>query len=963
MPAHHQQLDRLVTSLGYADSPGYVDESGAQLGARDFVWRDLRRKCRVDSAFFSGAVPLVAFVDAESTAAASEAHRRLWNFGRVPVLIASTPQEVFALSCSVPPMPNGDITSPLLQSARPDQPLNEVLREFSRFSVESGNVTTAHAAMFRRRDRVDRSLLENLRALRRRLSDSGLTSRQTERLLGRSIFIRYLEDRKILSAAHMSELVPFPSFVATLRAGPKAVRQLFAGLGNHFNGDVFATEELDFELPGDALLQLADFFSGTQLRSGQQVLWPYDFSVIPTELISSIYEQLLEDTQRQDAAYYTPRHVVDLVLDELLAWDTGPEHLTILDPACGSGIFLTEAFKRLVYRHSIGQGRPQSFAALVELLTSTIHGVDRSEAAIGVTAFGLYLALLEHVDPPAAWREARLPGLVGRNLIASDFFDPHALSNGVFDIVLGNPPWQSSLTDAAARYVDSAGVTVPDKQIALAFVWRSIEQTRDDGAIGLVLPAKPLLHNRSGPAAAAREEIFSGIFVETLVDLSPLRNDLFGASTSPAVVAIARRRPRQQDSDDTLYVVPRRTPLADAIDGVVVPQDSITPISRGLAIASSDVWKTHLWGSASDHLLVTRLREKYPSLATFADERRWVTGAGFQIKGGDRNDARALVGLPLIDTTWVRPMRLAMGPPQVVTESVMHRPRDAQIYRAPHVLMRNGFKAYPMSAYADIDAAFAAGLFGLAGPPGDAGVLRVVSGLMNSSLARYWYFMTASSWGVEREKLELHEYLSLPIPPLSERLSEQIAACVISAAEGSQSDSGIFEMLDELVYSAYELTAAEQDLVEDGLHYRLDEFQRGARSQSYDPPTDDFLGRYVNLLAELLQTFQSVAWKVAVGERSSGYVIVTCTARGDEPTYGAARLSVESLLTSPVAPLESWNSPAVILQPSAFVVDGLQVHVIKPDQARSWTRSMARTDAGDVIGAVLMAPRAERSDR
>jgi hypothetical protein len=336
--ARTDRLEVVADQLGYRGTSGYVDGSEPEVGARDFVWRDLRDKCQIDAAYFRGAVPLVAFAGADSRQEIGAVHRRLWNFGRVPVLIAATPQEVAALSCVTPPAPGRDADTPILRSARPQQPLQSVLREFTRFNVESGRAATAYRDRFDRRLRVDHNLLENLRRLRVRLLRSDLDTADVEQLLGRSIFIRYLEDRGILSEEHLLELGPFQSFADTLEAGPLAVARLFNALSDHFNGDVFQPSEA--KLPAQAITDLNDFFSGTDLATGQGSFWPYDFGVIPPELISSIYEQLLADTQREDAAYYTPRPVVDLVLDELVPWQGEAAQQSILDPACGSGIFL-----------------------------------------------------------------------------------------------------------------------------------------------------------------------------------------------------------------------------------------------------------------------------------------------------------------------------------------------------------------------------------------------------------------------------------------------------------------------------------------------------------------------------------------------------------------------------------------------------------------------------------------------
>ena len=952
--ARTDRLEVAADQLGYRGTSGYVDGSESEVGARDFVRRDLRDKCQIDAAYFRGAVPLVAFAGADSRQEIGAVHRRLWNFGRVPVLIAATPQEVVALSCVVPPAPGPDADGSILRSARPQQSLQSVLREFTRFNVESGRAATAHRDRFDRRLRVDHNLLENLRRLRARLLRSDLGAADVVQLLGRSIFIRYLEDRGILSEEHLLELGPCPSFANALEAGPTAVARLFDALSEHFNGDVFRPSET--ELPLQAIADLSDFFSGTDLETGQTSFWPYDFGVIPPELISSIYEQLLADTQREDAAYYTPRPVVDLVLDELVPWQGGAAQPSILDPACGSGIFLAEAFRRLVYRHTIADGQPSTFDRLVTLLTTSVHGVDMNEVAIGVSAFSLYLALLEHVDPPTVWLEARLPVLVGRSLIVSDFFDDHALSQRDFDLVVGNPPWRSALTPAAAAYVRRENISLPDQQIAHAFLWRTTELTVEGGAVGLVLPAKSLLHNRSDRAETARRRIFNDLNVETVVDLSPLRRETFAAATEPASIAIIRGRRSARELSGTVHVSPRRTPLAGTIDGIVVSQENMRHVPQALAGTTTAVWKAYLWGGPADLDLVTRLRETFPSLKTVADKNGWFSGQGFQVRGGDENDASEIVGMTLLPTSSVGPMRLVSVPSEVVTDAVMHRPRNPRIYRAPHVIMRKGFRDYPVSVFLDFDAAFTDGLFALAGPARDAQELRVVSGLLNSSVARYWLFMTSSSWGVEREQIQLSEYLSLPIPPVGGEVRREIIRAVEVASRRRSVETEWMRMLDAAVFRAYAFTPSERDLVRDGLSIRLDEYRRGSESTAYGPPKAHDFAAYSRLIASHLNATDSIQWSAELIERSAGFAVVVCRATGAGVPESTASFSLDRLMAMADVPLDGWRSPAVVMQPSVIVVEGTDVYLVKPNERRCWARSTARSDAAEVLSAILMAP-------
>jgi len=94
---------------------------------------------------------------------------------------------------------------------------------------------------------------------------------------------------------------------------------------------------------GEHLYLVADLLRGT--RNGQLNLWPYyDFSVIPAELLSNIYEEFLAEHRRDSASFYTPGYLADLVLDEIFPEESGDRPAAVLDPACGSGMFLARAY-------------------------------------------------------------------------------------------------------------------------------------------------------------------------------------------------------------------------------------------------------------------------------------------------------------------------------------------------------------------------------------------------------------------------------------------------------------------------------------------------------------------------------------------------------------------------------------------------------------------------------------------
>src|SRR4051794_14724999 len=87
-------LEVALETLGYRSGDGLVERGVNHVApARQFLWRDLLRKTDVTAAYFRGSVPLVAFSRTQDEAVPG-VHRQLWNFSRIPLLIAGTPSGV-----------------------------------------------------------------------------------------------------------------------------------------------------------------------------------------------------------------------------------------------------------------------------------------------------------------------------------------------------------------------------------------------------------------------------------------------------------------------------------------------------------------------------------------------------------------------------------------------------------------------------------------------------------------------------------------------------------------------------------------------------------------------------------------------------------------------------------------------------------------------------------------------------
>ena len=191
---------------------------------------------------------------------------------------------------------------------------------------------------------------------------------------------------------------------------------LFHQLADDFNGDTFPIEEGETDcIQQEHLDKLRGFLLGTTSAQQELFFFAYRFNVIPIELISTIYEEFYNERtgkDRNQGSHYTPPALVEFVLAHTLTPEVLATKPRVLDPACGSGIFLVESFRRIV-RHLWAEqnGKRVSRPQLRKILREQIAGVDINEEAVRVAAFSLYLAFLHYQEPREINEERRLPYL------------------------------------------------------------------------------------------------------------------------------------------------------------------------------------------------------------------------------------------------------------------------------------------------------------------------------------------------------------------------------------------------------------------------------------------------------------------------------------------------------------------------------------------------------------------------
>ncbi len=299
---------------------------------------------------------------------------------------------------------------------------------------------------------------------------------------------------------------------------------------------------------------------------------PYRFEVIPTKLLSDIYEIFLSkklivengevyeklklEYVKTNGAISTPQFLVQDLLKRTILRDRlvgqgldGVLNTKILDFACGSGIFLIEAFDYLqetliqLYRQNPISNFSSLFFQNEELITLTIEGkrqlisnclfgVDIDPEAVEVARMSLSLKVVDSSDHHQNYQEIGIYGTqilnnVGHNikcgntLVSKDILGkyPDIRSNGDelvrtnpfefdsnegfseifeskggFDYIVGNPPYVEVKNykeeyPSMHQYIKNEYTTTKNGKIdlAVAFIERAISILNETGKLGLIV--------------------------------------------------------------------------------------------------------------------------------------------------------------------------------------------------------------------------------------------------------------------------------------------------------------------------------------------------------------------------------------------------------------------------------------------------------------------------------------------
>ena len=960
--------------------------------------------------------PLVYFrsVDRIDPDREAEFYRAFWHHGGAPVLVVISNDSVNIYSALT--LPSVDATYSGLVTT-----LDRVTDDLAAFllSVESGEFFHANRRYFDPEQRVDRALLANLRDTRRELND--LSQREIpesvlDALLCRLVFTAYLFDRGVIGPDYLKSLKiggcgHLRDILAIKPTGQAkaALYSLFQQLAEDFNGDLFA-DNLNAEakwIVSKHVDVLSAFFHGTSVKTGQQTFWPYDFSRIPIETISAIYERFLKDTQKSEGAFYTPRFLAEIVLDVALDGTDKLIGKTFLDPACGSGIFLVGLFNRLAqqWRSKNPRARNLTIAReLMKLLQESLFGVDVNPTACRIAAFSLYLAYLDQLsqrDIQQLQQKGRaLPRLVSdelesRNITCADFFDDSEKLPRDASLVVGNPPWGSVAgpETKAGQWAAANDVLLPDNQIASAFVRKAPTHADQSGRVCFVLPAG-VIFNHSEKAIAFQKEWVTNNRLECVLNLADYQRFLFEVAGYPAIVARYRpEKPKASRATKIDYWSPKSDWSVTKAEVIRIANEDRTMLALDdlvTSLESSDapqIWKRHFWATPRDRRFLDRLSD-LPRLRDRVRQTReksdkpWTMAQGIQPlgPGDDPQEAKCVfLDEPRFVSAASANFDLVLtidDCEELESNEFPVRKRsgvNTEVFKPPHVLVTRGFSNI---AYVDFYTSFRSSVRGITGPMSDADVLAFLAACLRSDLAKYFVFHTSSNWGVTRAEVQDEELLRLPFPVGSEcsnrrNIIRDVAAIVTSTSRRLEAEfadrasvvAGATSRIEPLIDEYFCVTESERELINDTVNIVIPS-TRPTRSRLNVPTVkrsrNDQREAYAERVCALLNSWskrgrQGVRGQVVASEKSGvGLAVFEKVDRSlvNVPMTTESVGVVETLRR--LREVATRKRVALELIRGVKLFDNNRLYIVKTLDQRNWTLTAAMNDADEIAGSLLM---------
>ncbi|MBY0426180.1 MAG: Eco57I restriction-modification methylase domain-containing protein, partial [Cytophagales bacterium] len=658
-----------------------------------------------------------------------------------------------------------------------------------------------------------------------------------------------------------------------------------------------------------------------------------------------------------------------------------------------------------------------------------IAGIELNEEAIRIAAFSLYLAVLHYQNPPDILKHIKkgkkLPYLIFNDksgethlniLLQSNAFNTERVSSVFpekqFDAIVGNPPWGSADKKkedgkSSIEWFSRFKKPTSDNEYSQMFLWLASDLLKENGVCGMLVSSGILLKN-SDTSNVFKQSFLKSITLQEVANFIHTRHIFFKGADSP-FLAIKFQNKKPSPASIIHYWTFRQTKQVENTEVVVLDKNDFK-FFRYSDTYINDIWKTYYWGNQKDLSLINSLRineilESYEEIKSINYRRKRRQGYIVGKKDENRIDSGWLKGYKAIKNEHFKSKYGSIDfsiPLTSIPDKVKETGQEENYYGL-RLLIKDGIasKGHFISRLEEQTYAFRDTINCIRLESNKKEDYKIVLAILWSSLSRYFYFLTASRWGVWHDDILLNEILKLPIAfPEDDKLKNNIISIVDTLREGNfradntqsiqaklyestGTDSNLKTVseleaeLDEAIFELYNLTQSEIDLVKDRCKYDIDFFYNKSKSIAVQPihkaslDISDFdnsdrindIIEYETIIGAYIDTFKNL-WKSELEDQNeslhckvftyynSPMLALVFTPQNNkyfENNFEIDQVENSNALKSALTLLEeSTNtkySDKIYIEGIIRAKTKNYIFIIKRNQKRLWTKTEARIDA------------------
>lgn len=812
----------------------------------------------------------------------NEIHKQVWSFDNSPIIFVIKDSEIKVYNAL-----NYSKKEKSLEEIKLSK--DEIEDKFSFWNLQSGTSFEWFYEKHKKtvlKKRVNQQLFENIKQTIFILkNDFQLEESLAKVLVLRLIFIRYLIDRKIkidnsFIEGDENEILTRRKSLSELIANPTKLVDFFDYLNNRFNGVLFKNSNTElttiqanilsklFNPDGVSIEDKINLFSDFDFQYDV-----FDFGIIPVELISGIYETLLdEETKNATSAVYTPPFLVDYILaqttDKFFENNKSTSECKIFDPAMGSGIFLVQGLRRMIEREKELNPNDdnQTFGNKIrQIAEKNLFGIDINEEAINVACFSIYVALLDYQDPGNI-DQYTFPNLKDINFFKAHFFDLtkediwNKIKSENVNFILGNPPWKSNNSPEHLLWLKQTKFDkiVSDKQIAQSYLIRVKDFVEDETNIALIVTSKVFYNNK---AKKFKEYFLKNNFIEECFDLSSVRRLVFENADNPAMILFFKSNISKEVINYNSVV--KHISLKQNIffnkysKNIVIEKFDKKQIIQKHFIENEWMFKVALYGNSLDYTLLKKF--KSDNFQKYFNSNNINYGKGIEI-GTIKKPFPFLEGLSLIvkenfSNYYINESLLKKITKQ---DTFIKAGRILELFNKNKIVLgkRTLKETVLKYAFSSDDTVFTENFYGISFKNDED--LNIFYSILSSNLYLYFQYLTSANWGVYNPEINLNEYLSFPFIEPNKFQKEQLVELVNNLLKpfkdfysevpnmvySGELNKEILTKINSIIEEIYDIKGYERDLIDYVLNVSRYQFQESKQHLVSNFNDADYRNKY-----------------------------------------------------------------------------------------------------------------------